>query len=173
MKKKNLALVLLLAICLVTVPVLAKVFWTRTVTKTLTIVGINAELLEPSVDGHTNKWVATELTPEDKIAITIYEENYYEIWLNLSWQTDLQDLIVSASGQYYHCFVFGGYGNYDPVGSAFNIPMDTQYTVDKLNMMYGTSEDGYMLEITFAWDTEACFELGDFDVALNFAMGFL
>jgi hypothetical protein len=174
MRKKTLALVATLVLALSCLAVVvAKIYWTRTVTHDIHIVGIDAELLVPTVDGHSLNEVTTNLSSDDKIAITIYEENYEVIWLNVSAATDCPGLVVLATGQYVNCHVDTGVGHYDYVGDPFTLNMGTQQAVDKLKMMYGTVADGYMLEIAFAWDTEACFELGDYTVDLTFSMGFV
>jgi hypothetical protein len=171
--KKLLIFVLALFFAVAGVYGYTTVYWHRTISHPIKIIGIDADLLQPTVDGHTGKLVATDLDGNGKIAFTIYQENYYEVWLNISLTTDCPGLVFGAvTGQYYHCYMSSGYGYYEPFGDSFAITPNTMQVIDKLHSMWGSANDGYMLEIQIVWDTELCTTMGEFTADILFNAGF-
>jgi hypothetical protein len=152
---------------------LSTVFWHRTIDHSITIVGIHAELLQVGVDAHRDNLTATDLDGNGRICFTIYSENYYEIWLNISLTSDAPGLAFgSITGQYYHCRYASGVGYYETVGTPFSITPGTMQSIDKTKCMYGSSQLGDVLQLTFTWDTENCLVMGDFTASILFQAGF-
>lgn len=142
---------------------IAKVFWTQTIHHNLDVIGIEADLLVPTVDGFLTKAHATDLT-NNKVGLTIYAENFYDIWLNITFTSDAEGLAVTASGQYYQ---MQGIQNV-PMGSPFDIM--GYHVIDKTQMMYATN--GWLI-VTFTFDTELVTTPGAYSADLLFQMGFV
>jgi hypothetical protein len=154
----------------------AHIYWTRTIEYDLgEVVGIEALLIDPTGESWHNKVQASTLNGQKKIGLTVLKENFHEIWLNLTFTSNASGLVVSASGQYYNCVKHTGAAYYDanPVGSSFNIPMFTAYTVDKTKMLYVLDDTGGYLQITYAFDTELVTSPGHYTANLSFEMGFV
>ena len=175
MKKKTYALVaaLIVALSLLGV-VIAKIYWTRSLTRSLTVIGIEAELLQPDAISYRDKVVATELVG-DKVFLTIYAENFYNVWLNLTWTTDAEGLDVNVEGQYFRVLLQGGNYNLEYLGDPFDC--EGYNVVDKTQMMWNFPDanvlDAYGLELRFEFDTELVTTPGDYTCDLTFEMGFV
>jgi hypothetical protein len=172
MRKKTLAAVLTIIVALASFAAYgAHVYWQRQIQHSFKVVGIDAELLIPSLDGLKNKVVATSLDGNNKVALSIYAENFYDIALNVTWTSNAEGLNVSATGQYFRWYIPQSTWTLEPQGSAFQIPLNTQYVVDKAKMMW--SATGYAMIITFNFNTEGVLTPGDYTVDLAFQMGFV
>lgn len=175
MRKKILAAMLVVAILAVsTFAYAATIYWSRTIQHSVTILGIEAELLKPTYDDYRLKNVATQLT-DSKVVLTIYAENFYEIWLNITWTSGAEGLAVTASGEYVDVFWHAGdqRGHVDPIGDPFDVT--GYHVIDKTKMMYAYPEGatwGHGLLVTFTFDTEQVTIPGDYTVDLLFEMGF-
>lgn len=171
---KKMAITVLIASIIMTTTVMATyVYWTKTLEHNIVIKGIDAGLLEPSYLGMKNKIDAVDLTVENQVALTIYAENFYEIYLNVTVTSDCEGLIVTVNGQYYEAWaeeVNDVYSlpNFEPAGDSFNIPLNTIYEVNKSKMVWlelpAIDEDGVCkgpttdksgcLVLTFNFDSE-------------------
>mgnify|MGYP001485340122 CR=1 FL=1 len=175
MRKKTLALVaaLIVALSLLTV-VVAKIYWTRTLTHEFTVIGIEGELLRPTGPDYANKVVATSLV-NNKVFVTIYAENFYNIWLNCSWSSDAVGLDVNVEGQYVEILYVSGEFTVANVGSPFDA--EGYHTVDKTKMMWKAPGVGVLgcgaLQLTYEFDTEGVLTPGDYSVEMLFEMGFV
>jgi hypothetical protein len=167
-------LVMLLATLMVTT-VLALVYWSRTIHHSLTVIGINAELLQNTGTSYLNKIVAVDVDSNGKVLLTIYSENFYNVWLNLTFTSDAVGLDIQCTGQYVE--VQYNTGNYIivPVGSP--IPNFMGYhVIDKTQMMYKTPDTGVTggaLQLAFIFDTETVTMPGEYTADLLFQMGFV
>jgi len=172
MRKKTLAAVLAIFVVVASFGAYAgKIYWERQIQHNFKVVGIDAELLQPSLDGLKNKVVATSLDGNNKVALSIYAENFYDIALNVTWTSNAEGLNVSATGQYFRWYIPQSSWTLEPQGSAFQIPLNTQYVVDKAKMMWSSA--GYAMILTFTFDTEGVTVPGDYTVGLLFQMGFV
>ena len=175
MKKKTLALVaaLIMALSCLTV-VIAKIYWTRTLTHDFTVIGIEAELLKPTGNDYLNKVVATALV-DYKTFVVIYAENFYNVWLNCTWTSDAVGLDVNVEGQYVSIEYSGGVYNVNPVGSPFDC--EGYVEVDKTKMMWKAPGVGILgcgaLQLTFDFDTEGVLTPSDYSCSMLFEMGFV
>jgi len=187
-KMASIALVsLLLASC---IAAYAVIYFTRTITHSFSVVGITGELLVPSFIGYTQKVIASGLT-NGQVALVIYYENFYNIWLNVSTHTDAVGLNLTISGQYWQAYWVGSdlpmdpaQGYFEPVGSSFSFVNGTSQVIDKTMMMWRypqkvtsqMSKPGppeYCLVLTFNFDTELVLEPGDYSSQMLFQMGFV
>lgn len=166
----------------------AQIYWTRNIQHGFTVIGIDAELLEPSFDGYDQQIITTQLT-NDEVMVVIIAENFHVVWLDVSWTSLAEGLTAEISGQYYdvywHCIgMIEGTHTYekhfDPIGESFQINEKT--TVDKTQMMWtqidypsgdADSNHGYCLVVSFAWDTELVTIPGDYTIDILFQMGFV
>jgi hypothetical protein len=170
---------LLLASC---ITAYAFVYFSRTITHNFRVVGIAGELLVPSLDGYVNKNIATDLTNE-KVAVVIYAENFFFIWMNVTTYHDVQNLVLTVSGQYYDIWYSEGvYPNppiqhFEPLGESFSFVNGTSQTVDKTKMMWtpitGLNIHAYCLVLTFVFDCELGVYPGDYSANLLVQMGFV
>ena len=179
LKKKALILLLVLVLAVTGVYGSLTVYWSRTIQgQTFRVLGISAELLNPDAISYRDKIVATSLT-DNQVALTIYEENFYNLWLVLNYSTNAEGLNVSVSGQYcvYYLSTIGSTPTISNVGSAFPMIFDNN-TIDKTKMMYyaPTKNDdpktGGLLMLTFTVDTEFVTLPGDYNITYGFSMGF-
>jgi len=156
-------------------PTLALIYWQRSIQYHFTVVGIDAELLQLGWVAYTSKTVATSLDVDNRVSLTIYAENFYNVWLNLTWSSAAEDLVVDATGQYYLVYEDGGgLWHYEAQGDSFSIM--GYNVVDKTRMMWSpstkTKPAGGLLMITFGFDTELVTIAGEYTVELLFQMGF-
>jgi hypothetical protein len=168
--KRNRKKILLYAflMCLLTVgTVAAQIYWSRTIVHEINVYGINAELLKPDVHGYLDKYVATSLYG-GQVALVINAENFYDVWLNVTFSSAAAGLQVHATGQYYLCSAWTGPFTFDPQGSTFDVT--GYHVIDKTKMMYA---NGGALVISFAFDTELVTLPGSYTVNLRFEMGFV
>lgn len=145
--------------------VAAQIYWNRTIVHEINVYGIDAELLVPDVYGYLDKIVANSLT-DGKVALVIYAENFYDIWLNITFSSAAQGLNVYATGQYYKFWQPGPF-SFDPDGPTFDIM--GYHIIDKTKVMYGTGA----LVVAFTFDTEFVTVPGTYQVHLSFQMGFV
>ena len=165
----------------------AVIYFNRTIHHGFSVTGIQADVLNPSFAGYNAKQVASDLT-NNQVALTIYAENFYDVWLNVTWSSDAVGLAVTMTGQYYEAYWYNGaglpggsVGEFDANGTSFAVPMNTEYVVMKHNMMWqtlvqpptGTGNMGGCLVLTFSLDTEQVLVPGSYDLALTFQMGFV
>jgi len=181
MNKKKLIAVFLLSTILLTGLAYAFIYWTRCLTHQFSVVGIKADLIQPTFNGYINKIIASDLT-NDKIGLIIEKENFYNIWLNITVTAQAPGLVVTMQGQYYNVrYEWGGLSwteVFVPNGAPFTLTNHTAYTVDKTQMMYvpisaGGGETGHMLVLTLNYDTELVLEPGDYTSTMLFEMGFV
>ena len=173
MRKKILAVLTILGLVLASVAVYgAQVYWSRSLTKTITVEGIDAEILKPDGVSYKDKVKATALV-NDKVFITIYAENFVALFLNVSYTTDATGLNVLCSGQYVEIQYSAGTYNVVNVGSSFDSM--GYHTVDKTKMWWKLPDVGvlgcYALQLTFTFDSELVTTPGSYDVDLLFQMG--
>jgi len=182
-KNKKLLVVGLTSVLLAScIAAYAAIYFTRTITHNFRVVGIAGELLVPSFAGYIGKTVASDLTNE-KVALVIYAENFYNVWLNITMYHDVPNLVLTVSGQYYDLWYSAGVypdppiGHYEPSGSAFSFVNATSQTVDKTKMMWtpitGLGIHAYCLVLTFVFDCELGVYPGDYSSTLRFEMGFV
>lgn len=168
-RRKALLYALILIAILAVGYVAAQIYWTRTVDYTFTVTGIDAGLLVPTVAGYLTRQNATSLT-DGKVLLTVYSENFNQIWLNLTWTSNAQGLQVNATGQYYNLIqLWQGGWELIPVGSPFNA--SGYNIIDKTKIMYGTP--GYGLIVTFTLDTELVTTPGNYTASFRFDLGFV
>jgi hypothetical protein len=98
-KNKKLLAVLLLSMIALAGVAYAIIYWTRTITHNFTIIGINADLIEPTFNGYENKVIATDLL-NSQIGIIAYKISGGNIWLNITVTSNCPGLTVSMQGQY-------------------------------------------------------------------------
>jgi len=138
------------------------------------VTGIDAELLGPDYDSYAAKTIATSLS-DDKVALTIYAENFYEVWLDITATSAAEGLVVTATGQYYEVWWQSIIeGQFLPVGDSFDVM--GYHVVDKTQMMWdvpSTTTIGGCMVITFVFNTELVTVPGDYTVDLLFQMGFV
>ena len=175
MTKKIYAAGLIIAVLAVScVAYAAHVYWSRSLTKQITVIGIDAELLKPDGISYLNKVKATALV-DDKVFVTIYAENFEVIWLNCTWISDAVGLNVDVQGLYVSIEYAGGVYQVNPVGSSFDA--EGYHTVNKTLMMYKTPGAAILgcgaLQLTFTFDTELVTTPGDYSVDMLFQMGFV
>lgn len=167
-RNRKKVLIFTLVLCLLAVgTVAAQIYWNRTITHEINVYGIDAELLVPDVYGYLDKIVATSLT-NGKVALVIYAENFYDIWLNITFTSAAQGLNVYAVGQYYKLTQPGPF-SFDPDGPTFDIM--GYHVIDKTRVMYGNP--GGALVVAFTFDTELVTVPGAYQVNLRFEMGFV
>jgi len=188
-KIASIALVsLLLASC---IAAYAIVYFQRTITHNFSVIGIQGELLVPTFGGYIGKVIASGLT-DGKVALVIYKENFYNIWLNVSTYSDAVGLNLTIQGQYWKAYWVGGSNPmtdpaqpyFEPVGSSFSFVNGTSQVVDKTKMMWkypqtdtsGASKPGppeYCLVLSFNFDTELVLVPGNYSASMKFQMGFV
>lgn len=143
----------------------AAIYWTRTIRHGISVTGISAELLGTTRDHYVGKVPATDLI-NNQVRFTIYAENFYNIWLNITFTSDAEGLVVDATGQYQHydssSWVFSN------VGSP--IVLNGYTVIDKTQVMYATS--GSLL-ISFSFNTEGVTLPGNYNVDLLFQAGYV
>lgn len=178
------ALVFILALLFATLgPTLALIYWQRTIQHNITVIGIDAELLQGNFDGYDQKITATNLT-DDKVSVVILAENFYEVWLNVSWTSEAEGLAAEITGQYYDVhWKWVGYPaeSFEPMDVPFQINNTESCLVDKTKMMLvdlvqgsgAAGNHGYCLVVSFVWDTELVTTPGDYTVDILFQMGFV
>jgi len=163
-------LLVLLALSTLAGVVVAKIYWSRQATYSFSVIGIEAGLLQPDIAGYRSQIEVITLSANKKIGISIFRENFYSLWLNITWSSNAVGLGVAATGTYYY-FVDPGTGwTMSPSGDLANAL--GYNVVDKTKMLWGASY-GYMLVITFAFDTEAVTSPGTYTVNLLFQLGFV
>jgi len=179
---------LLLASC---IAAYAIVYFQRTITHNFSVIGIQGELLVPTFGGYIGKVIASGLT-DGKVALVIYKENFYNVWLNVSTYSDAVGLNLTIQGQYWKAYWVGGSNPmtdpaqpyFEPVGSSFSFVNGTSQVVDKTKMMWKLpvpntsgsslpSAPEYCLVLTFNFDTELVLEPGNYTSSLKFQMGFV
>jgi len=177
--KKLLVFIVALMLAVASAYAATTVYWTRTLPgQSFTVHGISAELFVPTAQAYHDKTVATGLTNE-QVALSIYAENFYVLWLNMSYTTDCPSgLIVTVTGQYYAYYLSqsGSVPTISSVGSAFPMVFSNQ-TIDKTKLMYyaptqnNDPKVGGLLMLTFAIDTEGVMLPGNYAVSYTFEMG--
>jgi len=186
MSRTKKALVFILALLFATTGItLGLVYWSRTIQHSITVIGIDAELLQGNFDGYDQKIVAENLV-DGKVSVVIIAENFYEIWLNVSWTSQAEGLDADITGQYYD--VYWGWstsqGNvpiFTPLATPFTIINTESCVVEKAQMMLvdltktpnSSGNHGYCLVVSFVWDTELVTIPGDYTVDILFQMGFV
>jgi hypothetical protein len=189
-RKKILALVLCLAITVSAVYASSQIFWSKTLTHTITIHGITADLLNATFEGYDQKQVALDLSSDNTVALTIYAENFYFLWLNWTWTSPAPGLTVTMNGTYYlayreNIYSSGTYNRFLPNATSpvlINIPTNTSYVVDKTQMMYtvltippfnsgDTGTIGHCLVLTFDFQAELGTLPGSYPLNLRVDMG--
>jgi hypothetical protein len=175
MKPKNRKAILLLLIVVAAVGTVttAQVYWSKTLNHSITVSGIDADLLVPlNYEAYKAKTTTADLV-SNKVFLTIYQENFQNLWLRISF-TGPTGLSVSVTGQYYEIGNFGGRPYFtDPLRAAFSIQVNTEQPVNKTAMMYKNPEGqiGYALLLSFAFNTEAITNPGTYNVAIKFDLG--
>lgn len=179
-------LIFIAALLFATALVGAKIYWTRNIQHTINVVGVEAELIEPGCEGYDQKIVTTQLI-DDKVGLVIVQENFYDLWLNISWTSDAEDLACEMTGQYYdvywhwHSPEIGHTPVFTPLDTPFIISNTESIVIDKTKMMlvpltkpsYADGSHGYCLVIHFNWDTEFILLPGDYTINILFQMGFV
>lgn len=169
----------------------AVIYFNRTLHHGFSVIGITADILNPGFDGYDLKQVAGDLT-NNQVSLTIYSENFYNIWLNLTYTTNATGLRLNVTAQYYQVYWhttnvnLGWTKMFVPLESPFEITLGTPYTVNKTLMMYsplvkpnlspgngGDSNTGYCMVLSFVYDTEFITVPGNYDSALLFELGFV
>ena len=163
------------------------VYWTKSVSHKVKVVGINASLLQPGFDNYVNKIEAADLDANNQVALAINKENFYNVWLNITQTnnaTEGNSLGVTCTGQYYQVYYDYGMTTWDkffvPYNSTvFTMNMNTMQVIDKIHCMYHTpvtpdigGVTGYCLVLTFNFNTEGVTDPQDINVSLTFSMGF-
>ena len=176
------SLVVLIGLCVGIV--VASVCWSRQVTITFDVHGINAELLEYGTsqwNNYRDKIVATTLDANNQAVITIFSENFHDIFLNCSYVTNatLGDGVkIDVIGQYitYTWDSGSGTGKINFVGSPFSL--NGYNVVDKTQMMYSQiknsfdSPTGHALLVTVTPLTKEYAYAGHYYATITFALGF-
>jgi hypothetical protein len=189
---KKIASVALVSVLLASaLTVYAIIYFSRTLSHNFSVIGIQGELLVPTFGGYIGKVIASGLT-DGKVALVIYKENFYNIWLNVSTYSDAVGLNLTISGQTWKAYYIGGSNPmtdpaqpyFEPVGSSFSFVNGTSQVVDKARMMWkypqtdtsGSSKPGppeYCLVLTFNFDTELVLVPGNYSSQMKFQMGFV
>lgn len=185
MSRTKKALVFILALLFATCgPTLAFVYWQRTIQHNMVVHGIKAELYQPNFNGYTQQIVAEDLSVDNKIALAIIDENFYNIWLNVTFTSNATDLAINITGQYYDIYWRydgnpGGVKYFGPIGTPFQFDNGTSQVINKTMMMWipiveaDVPVHGGCLVLNFAFDTELVTTPGDYTVDLLFQMGFV
>ena len=184
-KTKALTLIVVLIACCVGI-VLASVCWQRQVTISFDVHGINAELLQYGSDpynNYRNKTVATSLDSNNQAVITIYSENFHDIFLNCSYVSNATmggGVQINITGQYLsYQWVMTGMawqGVITKIGSAFSI--NGYNVINKTTMMYQdpginpSGPVGYGLLVTVTPETAEYPYGGHYYATITFALGF-
>jgi len=156
-------------------------YWQRTVNKTFTVLGIEAVIVPNEYNAYRLKQETTSLDSTNKVVLSVLAENYYNLWLNITYTSDAVGLVVTAQGQFVNVHWVGPTsGIIETFGSAFNVMGYTTYDeTTKPNLMWanpGTAAGmptGHGLLVTFALDTEGVTTPGDYSVSFLFEMGFV
>jgi hypothetical protein len=167
--KKALVFAIALFFALAGVYAYTQIYWQRTITTSIDVVGIDAECLTPTIDGFRNKIATTTLT-DGKILLTVYSENFNDIWLNVTWTSNATGLVVSAVGETVHVY---NKPYIDWVYELQGDPRDVMgYTVfpDKQKVYYS---NGMGMQITFSFNTEAITVPGHYAIEISLALGFV
>ena len=165
----------------------AVIYWQRQLTYSFKVVGIEGELLEPTLNGYLSKIVAQNLTVNNQVAVVIYNENFENVWLNVTVESNATGLRCNITGQYYAVYdYFGGFDHswhFEAVGSPFSFQNGTSQVVDKTLMMWRypklsqvAGENGpaeHCLVLTFVWDTELIVVPSNYVATMTFQMGFV
>ncbi|MEM3700878.1 MAG: hypothetical protein QXL57_08475, partial [Candidatus Bathyarchaeia archaeon] len=174
----------LLLIAAVSLAYAVHTYWMRTATITgIKVIGIEAEILKANdYNAYRNKEPASLIQNGTFVGvITIFAENFEQIWLGINWTSNAEGLILNMTGQYVsYQWVNTGMqwqGVILPIGEAF--PLSSYQVVDKTKMMYadpgvepnGPIGYGLLVQIT-PW-TEYVTVPGDYSVDVTFTMGFV
>lgn len=172
MKKLKIGIAILVATLMVSAA-FGIIFWSRTIHHPLTVIGINAEILKNTALDYKNKVAALDVDTNNKVLLTIYQENFYNVWLNLTFTSTAEGLNVTCLGQYVTVDYISSNYVITPTGTPFEVMGYS--VVDKTKMMYETPDigiSGGALQLTFTFDTELVLNPGDHTVDLLFEMGF-
>lgn len=187
MRKKLVIAVSALLVTLLIGSALAVIYWQRQLTYNFKVVGIEAELLEPTKNGYLGKIVAENLTVDNQVAVVIYNENFNNVWLNVTVTSDATGLACEITGQYWMIYdYFGGISHawyFEAVGDSFSFENGTSQVMDKTQMMWHypqlsqvAGENGppeYCLVVSFVWDTELVVVPNNYVATMTFQMGFV
>lgn len=185
MNRTKKALVLILALLFTTCGVtLAFIYWQRTIQHNILVHGIKAELYQPNFTGYTQQIIAGDLSVDNKIALAIIAENFYNVWLNVTFTSNATGLATNITGQYYDVYWYhsgnpGGVKHFDPIGVPFQFDNGTSQILNKTMMMWTPIVEaenpihGGCLVLNFAFDTELVTTPGEYTIDLLFQMGFV
>jgi len=185
MEKAKKLMVLIAALILATTGVVyavSQVYWSRQVHIEFNVIGINAEMLTYGAapwDNYRDKVIATSLDSNNEAVITIFSENFNEIWFNGTYVTNATGCPISIVGQYISLFwdTGSGQGKVNLIGSPFNL--NGYHVVDKAEMMYAQVKNsydspiGHALLITVTPETAEYAYGGHYGADVLFQMGFV
>lgn len=159
----------------------AEIYWTRNIQHNINIIGIAAELIEPTFEGYDQKLVTTQLH-DGKIAVVIIAEDFYDIYLNVSWTCDAEGIAIDVRGQYYELYWFWNNAQgkhipmFSPLDTPFIINNAEAWVVDKSKMMLvditkpsaADSNHGYCLVVSLVWDAHLVTLPGNYTIDILF-----
>jgi len=156
-------------------------YWNHTLSKDITVIGITAIVTSNNYDSYRLKTETSTLDSTNKIILAVVNENYYSLWLNITYTCNGTGLVVSASAQFVTVQWQGpSTGSITPYGSTFNVMGLTTYNAtEKPKLMWhdpGTSTGmptGYGLLISFSFNTEAVTIPGNYRAQIKLQMGFV
>jgi hypothetical protein len=176
--KKALAFIvaLFLSVTIVSAVIYSQVYWQRQITYTFETIGIDAELLEVGYEAFRTKKVATSLDSNNEVVLTIIAEQYYELYLNITWVCSVEGFDLTCTGQYLRYYWGTGSGVVETVGDPFEcIGLNA---VDKTKMMWADvgfqsgGPVGYGLKLHFNPNVEGVTKAGTHTVTITLQMGF-
>jgi len=178
-KGQILAILAILALVISLAGASTVIYWSHTVSKQITIIGIDALVCANNYDAYRLKTPLTVLGDDNQIVLAIISENYYTIWLNITY-SGCPGLVMSATAQFVTVqWVGPTTGSITPYGSSFNTMGYTTYdAATKPNLMWadpGTGVGGSIghgMLITFGFNIEGCLTPGTYTVNVLLQMGF-
>ena len=175
--KKALVFAIAMILCFAGVYAATTIYWHRQVSINFNVIGIAADLLQLGYENYINKVVATNLDSNGQAVLTIFSENFHEIWINSTWTSNASGLIMNETAQHIRYYWGSGYSVVEPVGAAFNL--NGFQTINKTATMWhdpGHSSGGpfgYGLLITMIPWTEYVTTPGAYTVTISLDMGFV
>lgn len=175
--KKLLVFIIALMLAVASAYAATTIYWHREVSLSFNVVGISAELLQLGYENYRSKVVATSLDSDGRAVITIYSENYNQIWLNTTFTSNATGLIMNCTGQYVRYFWGSGYGVVETVGAPFDIL--GYHVMDKTQMMWkdpgyqSGGPIGFGLQVTIVAWAEYVTVPGYYEAQVSFDMGFV
>ena len=189
---KTTPLLTIVAIALVSVLAfgLVQYYFAAMISKTITVEGdIQAgiynweETYELTHHNYVGQIDASSFNDQNKLLVSIYSENidpsYNYIKVSI---TGGNGLVVTVSGQYYFIWQHEGGQSVNPIpDTQFNIPLDTDVSVDFSAMLWETPptytssyqytiDDANTLVLSFQFDSSAMYA-GEYVVSVNIELG--